>query len=92
MRDITYYTETMGFDASEVVVGECDHPGCVSIECLNERTCARVRCSQCAAVSINGVPCHETGCPNARGECAECDAPVPKRQRVCESCAENLWG
>ena len=24
----------------------------------------RVRCSQCAALAINGVPCHETGCPN----------------------------
>lgn len=24
----------------------------------------RVRCSQCAAVVINGVPCHEQGCPN----------------------------
>ena len=25
----------------------------------------RVGCSQCAAAVINGVPCHETGCPNA---------------------------
>ena len=25
----------------------------------------RVRCSQCEAACINGVPCHETGCPNA---------------------------
>lgn len=24
----------------------------------------RVGCSQCAALVINGVPCHETGCPN----------------------------
>ena len=24
----------------------------------------RVRCSQCAALVINGVPCHENGCPN----------------------------
>lgn len=23
-----------------------------------------VGCSQCAACVINGVPCHETGCPN----------------------------
>lgn len=21
-------------------------------------------CSQCEAISINGMPCHETGCPN----------------------------
>ena len=24
----------------------------------------RVRCSQCEALVINGVPCHELGCPN----------------------------
>lgn len=24
----------------------------------------RVRCSQCEALCINGVPTHETGCPN----------------------------
>ena len=27
-----------------------------------------VRCSQCSALVINGVPCHETGCPNKRKE------------------------
>lgn len=26
----------------------------------------RVKCSQCEALSINGMPTHETGCPNAR--------------------------
>ena len=26
----------------------------------------RINCDQCQAVSINGVPCHEQGCPNAR--------------------------
>lgn len=26
----------------------------------------RVGCSQCQALIINGVACHETGCPNAR--------------------------
>ncbi len=25
-----------------------------------------VRCSQCEACFVNGVPCHEHGCPNAR--------------------------
>jgi hypothetical protein len=24
------------------------------------------RCSQCEVLVIQGVPCHETGCPNAR--------------------------
>ena len=24
----------------------------------------KVQCSQCVAAVINGMPCHETGCPN----------------------------
>jgi len=26
----------------------------------------RVRCSQCEALVINGVPCHENRCPNQK--------------------------
>jgi hypothetical protein len=37
----------------------------------------RVRCSQCEALVINGVPTHEAGCPNAR-------AFAPLRQRPME--------
>lgn len=37
----------------------------------------RVRCSQCEALVINGVACHETGCPNkgfhAQAYQGECD-------------------
>jgi len=25
-----------------------------------------MRCDQCEMLSINGLPCHETGCPNGR--------------------------
>jgi hypothetical protein len=32
----------------------------------------RVRCSACAALVINGVPCHEHGCPNRPRTCPEC--------------------
>ena len=46
-----------------------------------------VRCSQCAALAINGVPCHETGCPNQRHECHGCNATVPRGVRYCEDCA-----
>lgn len=46
----------------------------------------RVRCSQCEALAINGVPCHETGCPNATHECRGCNARIPVRQRYCENC------
>lgn len=26
----------------------------------------RVKCDQCEALVINGVPCHEQGCPNTK--------------------------
>jgi hypothetical protein len=28
----------------------------------------RISCDQCEALVINGVPCHEHGCPNAKLE------------------------
>jgi hypothetical protein len=31
----------------------------------------RIRCSQCEALVINGVPCHERGCPNEKKEADE---------------------
>jgi hypothetical protein len=40
-----------------------------------------VRCSQCEALVINGVPCHESGCPNKPTICRECGNPVPKGER-----------
>lgn len=46
----------------------------------------KVRCSCCEALSINGVPCHETGCPNNRHECRGCNALLPLNQRYCEDC------
>jgi hypothetical protein len=53
-----------------------------------------MRCNQCEALMINGVYCHETGCPNSGaryidGEwvkyytCRECGDDVP----VGESCS-----
>jgi hypothetical protein len=46
-----------------------------------------VNCDQCQMLSINGIPCHETGCPNSRKtyrygawilivECRECGCEV----------------
>lgn len=35
------------------------------LTCYNRGTgYYRVKCSQCNALVINGVPCHEQGCPN----------------------------
>lgn len=46
-----------------------------------------MRCSQCEALAIQGVPCHEHGCPHQTHECEECDTQIPKGHRLCESCA-----
>lgn len=50
-------------------------------------TGARVRCSQCEALVINGTPAHEHGCPNATRECKGCNARVPMNVHYCEDCA-----
>ena len=47
---------------------------------------ARVQCSQCEALVINGTPTHERGCPNANHECAGCNARVPVNVKYCEEC------
>lgn len=46
----------------------------------------RIACSNCAALVINGVPCHETGCSAAMHECNGCNAIVPLRVKYCEDC------
>lgn len=73
VQPLWYYTETLGFDLST----------------REGRTQTHIRCSQCQAATINGVPCHETGCPNRRGKCRECDFPIRAYLRICESCEEN---
>ena len=35
-------------------------------DCGRFTRAVRVRCSQCEAAVINGLACHETGCPNGR--------------------------
>lgn len=44
-----------------------------------------VRCSQCQAHAINGIACHETGCPNMRYECRGCSALLSYRG-FCTDC------
>jgi hypothetical protein len=57
----------------------------------------QVRCDQCQLVRINGMVCHEIGCPIAWKddvrECRECGCefgPEFRRQTVCNDCAEQL--
>lgn len=47
----------------------------------------KVRCSSCEALVISGVPCHETGCPDAKHECNGCWTLIPVRHKYCEDCA-----
>ena len=49
-------------------------------------------CSQCEALTINGVYCHETGCPDAwkdkKAECKECGRvfePEGKDEQFCST-------
>ena len=46
----------------------------------------RIRCSQCEAVFINGIPCHETGCPHTRYACKGCDT-ILDYNGYCEDCS-----
>jgi len=63
-------------------------------------TAARVSCDQCQIVRINGIPCHETGCPDswdgATGECENCGCEFELTHRghsFCDdSCAASYHG
>lgn len=69
-----------------------DHSVYCSQKCADDAK-AVVRCDQCAAATINGVFCHEHGCPNQkktwlpdRGwvafvKCFECGCDVEKGER-----------
>ena len=57
-------------------------------------------CDSCEVLFINGVKCHETGCPNAHKdqvlECPECGqdfVPENRNQKFCsEDCAGMHYG
>jgi hypothetical protein len=62
----------------------------------------RMHCDQCNACMINGIFCHETGCPNSKkkwedGEwvryhdCFECGYPV-KEGEICGCNADDRLG
>ena len=47
----------------------------------------KVKCEQCDALVINGVPSHERGCPDAMHECKGCNALIPTGWRFCGDCS-----
>lgn len=50
-----------------------------------------VSCDQCAAIAINGFPCHETGCPNKVPLCRECGNP-DKDGTCCQPVDDDFVG
>lgn len=50
----------------------------------------RPRCSQCEVAVLNGVACHEHGCPNATRECVECGTVIPRHEQRCDDCAGRV--
>lgn len=72
MQSRLSHYRTLGFDRSEHIPFTRQY---------------RIRCSSCEALVINGVPCHETGCPVAVHECHGCNTLIPARQRYCADCA-----
>lgn len=57
----------------------------------------RPKCDQCEILVINGVICHETGCPDAwKGKtatCKLCDEDFKlqhSRQIYCRSCVKSI--
>jgi len=60
---------------------------------------ARKTCDSCQMVTIQGLPCHETGCPDAwRDEwrdCYNCGCefrPATKHQKCCdEECQQSYY-
>jgi hypothetical protein len=59
----------------------------------------KVTCDSCAVVRINGVICHERGCPNAWRDstrrCFDCGfdfTPTSRYQKVCDTCLADREG
>jgi hypothetical protein len=49
-------------------------------------------CQSCEAIYINGVFCHETGCPDAWRtwrECCECGQPFMPEHRFEKACSDS---
>lgn len=51
----------------------------------------QIDCEQCQIVSVNGVFCHETGCPNIVKPCRECGNP-DKDGTCCQPVDDDFVG
>ena len=76
-----------GFDRSELEVESVEDCEADGADAEDRGISIRVRCSQCAVMSIQGVFCHEhSSCPNEKGECKGCGEIISKHQKYCEEC------
>jgi hypothetical protein len=57
----------------------------------DEETTSHVKCDQCEMVSINGVACHEIGCPNSKKTWNE-SAQTWLKVRECFNCGFEVYG
>jgi hypothetical protein len=55
-------------------------------ESMSETKKKTEKCDQCQETMINGVRCHEKGCPNQKHECKGCNTKIPMNQKYCEDC------
>ena len=72
---------------------------CRMLACSNRHILeSDMKCDQCEMLSINGIACHETGCPNEGNawiegewvkqyECPECGTMHTNREALSECCA-----
>jgi hypothetical protein len=74
MTRLAYLRDVLGFDLASHVLFTRQY---------------RIGCSQCEALSINGVPTHETGCPHATKECKGCNARIPANR--CMPYCVDCW-
>ena len=63
----------------------CGEMFCTSHESLSPIRVHRLRCDQCQMISIQGVACHETGCPNS-GARFDDESGEWIKQRKCFEC------
>ncbi len=65
---------------------------------LNHIPLARKNCDSCLMLSINGIVCHELGCPDAwrdeKRSCYNCGCeftPAVRHQKCCDQECENSY-
>jgi len=71
MSRLAHYRESLGFDRAKHIPFTRLYS---------------IKCSACAALVINSIPAHETGCPNATVECNGCNERIPANHRYCGDC------